>query len=88
MRVLLKLFATLGEHLPAELDGRRRLGNELSIEVPAGTTVQQVIERFQLPAGLVHLVLVNGVFVHPADRAGHGLAEGDALAMWPPVAGG
>ena len=88
MRVLLKLFASLGDHLPAEVDGRRRQGNELPLEVPSGTTVQEVIERFQLPARLVHLVLVNGAFVHPADRATHRLAEGDALAMWPPVAGG
>jgi sulfur carrier protein ThiS len=88
MRVLLKLFATLGAHLPAELDGQRRQGNELPIAVAEGTTVQQVIDRFQLPAGLVHLVLVNGAFVHPADRAARRLAEGDALAIWPPVAGG
>lgn len=88
MQVLLKLFASLGDHLPAELDGQRRRGNELPIEVAPGTTVQDVIDRFRLPQGLVHLVLVNGAFVHPADRAGHRLAEGDALAMWPPVAGG
>jgi len=88
MRVVLKLFASLGDHLPAELDGRRRQGNELPLEVVEGTTVQAVIDRFRLPAGLVHLVLVNGAFVHPADRSTLHLAEGDALAMWPPVAGG
>jgi len=88
VRVLLKLFATLGEHLPAELDGQRRRGNELPVELAEGTTVQEVIDRFRLPAGLVHLVLVNGAFVHPADRSAHRLAEGDALAIWPPVAGG
>jgi len=88
MRVVLKLFASLGDHLPVELDGRRRQGNELPLEVVEGTTVQEVIDRFRLPAGLVHLVLVNGAFVHPADRTSRRLAEGDALAMWPPVAGG
>lgn len=88
MRVQLKLFATLGEHLPLELDGHRRRGNELPIEVPEGTTVQEVIHRFSLPAGLVHLVLVNGEFIHPSHRSTHRLVEGDALAMWPPVAGG
>jgi sulfur carrier protein ThiS len=88
MRVHLKLFASLGERLPDELHGHRRQGNELAMDVPDGTAVQDVIERLQLPAGLVHLVLVNGLFVHPADRAAHRLAEGDALAVWPPVAGG
>ncbi len=88
MRVLLKLFATLGDHLPVELDGHRRRGNELPIDVAEGTTVQEVIDRFALPPGMVHLVLVNGEFIHPHARATHRLVEGDALAMWPPVAGG
>jgi len=74
VRILLKLFATLGERLPAEL--------------APGAAVQEVIDRFQLPAGLVHLVLVNGVYVPPAQRASRRLVEGDALAIWPPVAGG
>ncbi len=37
---------------------------------------------------LVHLVLVNGSFVGPEDRAARVLRAGDALAVWPPVAGG
>jgi sulfur carrier protein ThiS len=88
VRVLLKLFATLGERLPDELDGQRRRGNELPLELPEGTAVQEVIDRFRLPAPLVHLVLVNGAFVPPSERATRRLAEGDALAIWPPVAGG
>ena len=88
MRILLKLFATLGERLPDELDGQRRQGNSLVVEVPAGAAVQEVIDRFQLPPELVHLVLVNGVYVPPAQRASRRLVEGDALAIWPPVAGG
>jgi sulfur carrier protein ThiS len=41
-----------------------------------------------LPAKLVHLVLVNGHFIAPEQRALHVLAEGDVLAIWPPIAGG
>jgi sulfur carrier protein ThiS len=88
MRVLLKLFASLGERLPAELDGQKRQGNELPMEVPEGTAVQDLIDRLRLPAALVHLVLVNGAYVPPAERTTHRLAEDDALAIWPPVAGG
>jgi hypothetical protein len=33
-------------------------------------------------------VLVNGVFVPPRERESLRLAPGDALAIWPPVAGG
>jgi sulfur carrier protein ThiS len=37
---------------------------------------------------LVHLVLINGVYVPPDERATRRLAEGDVLAIWPPIAGG
>ncbi|MDT7929840.1 MULTISPECIES: sulfur carrier protein ThiS [unclassified Tepidimonas] len=83
MRITLKLFATLGDYLPA---GARF--NQVELDVPEGSTVQALIERYQLPPRLVHLVLVNGVFVPPADRAQRALAAGDVVAVWPPIAGG
>ena len=88
MRVTLKLYAMLRDHLPPEADGQRRKGNELPLDVPVGATVQGVIDRFNLPSKLVHLVLVNGVYVAPQARAGHVLAADDELAIWPPIAGG
>jgi molybdopterin converting factor small subunit len=36
----------------------------------------------------VHLVLVNGVYVPPAERLSFTPKEGDVLAIWPPIAGG
>lgn len=83
MRVTLKLFATLGDYLPA--DARF---NQVELDLEAGTTVQAVIERHNLPPKLVHLVLVNGHFVPAEERSGRALAEGDVLAIWPPIAGG
>jgi sulfur carrier protein ThiS len=50
--------------------------------------VAQLVERFALPLKLVHLVLIDGTFVPPADRAGRVLKDGETLAIWPPVAGG
>lgn len=88
MRITFKAFATLGEYLPREHAGRRRTGNELPLDVPEGTTLQAVIERFPLPRALVHLVLVNGEYILPAERAAHVLKDGDAVAIWPPIAGG
>jgi sulfur carrier protein ThiS len=41
-----------------------------------------------MPMKLVHLVLVNGVYVPPEQRATRALCEGDVLAIWPPIAGG
>lgn len=88
MRVTFKLFAMLSDHLPQQLDGRSRNGNALELDLPEGTTVQGVIDRFNLPPKLVHLVLVDGHFVPKEQRASRVLAEGDTLAIWPPIAGG
>jgi sulfur carrier protein ThiS len=47
-----------------------------------------VIRHLNLPSEHCHLVLVNGLFVAPGQREVHILKDGDALAIWPPVAGG
>ena len=69
MQITFKLFAMLADHLPAQLDGHSREGNALRLDVPEGITVQQVIDRFALPAKLVHLVLIDGRYVEPSARA-------------------
>ena len=84
MQITFKLYASLGEFLPAD----RRRGNEMPLEVPEGATISQVVAPFALPARMVHLVLVNGHFVAPAERGSRKLNEGDVLAIWPPIAGG
>ena len=84
MQITFKLYASLGEHLPPD----KRQGNQMTLEVPEGATIASVIEPFNLPMKLVHLVLVNGAFVPPDQRATRALVEGDVLAIWPPIAGG
>jgi thiamine biosynthesis protein ThiS len=84
MKVTLKLFATLTARLPAPA---RRAGL-VELELEPGTTVRALIEAQRLPPELCTLVLVNGVFVGPAQWAAQVLAEGDVLAIWPPVGGG
>ena len=84
MQITFKLFAGLTDYLPAEF----RRGNQMALEVAADAAIAQVIEPFRMPPHLVHIVLVNGVYVAPADRATRTLVEGDVLAIWPPVAGG
>ncbi len=84
LRITFKLFATLQDYLPAEA----KKTNALSLDLEPGTTVAQLVERFALPLKLVHLVLIDGTFVPPADRAGRVLKDGETLAIWPPVAGG
>ena len=84
MQITFKLYAGLTEHLPAE----RRNGNQMPLEVSPQATIADVIAPFNLPMKLVHLVLVNGVFVPPDQRATRTLQDGDTLAIWPPIAGG
>ena len=83
MKIRLKLFAALGEHLPP---GARR--NEAEVEVPEGATPVQVMDLCGVPRDQAHLVVRNGVYVPPHQRESIPLAEGDTLALWPPVAGG
>ncbi len=84
MKITFKLFASLTDYLPVAT----RRANQVELEVAPGTTISQLIEQFSLPEKLVHLVLVNGTYIDPAMRGKHGLQEGDALAIWPPIAGG
>ena len=83
MKVTIKLFALLGQYLP---DGAA--DNAAEIEVADGATASDVIRRLNLPREYCHLVLVNGLYVAPADRDAGVLSDGDVLAVWPPVAGG
>ncbi len=88
MEITLKLFATLADYLPQEIDGRKRAHNQIALDVAEGTTVQSLIDEFRLPPAMTHLVLVNGIYILPSARAAHVLLAGDALAIWPPIAGG
>lgn len=84
MKITFKLFASLQDYLPVEA----RAKNAMSLDLPDGATVQQVIERFGLPRKSCHLVLIDGHFVPPAERASRPLKDGNTLAIWPPIAGG
>lgn len=84
MIITFKLYASLTEYLPAE----QRRSNAMTLEVAEGASVAEVIAPFQLPMKLVHLVLINGHFVPPEERASRQLVAGDVLAIWPPIAGG
>ena len=84
MKVTLKLYATLSDHLPTDA----RKTNAIELDLAAGTTPAQVIADQNLPRKLCHLVLIDGVFIPPALRAQRALAEGETLAIWPPIAGG
>lgn len=84
MKITLKLFATLSDYLPDEA----RKTNQMDLQVAEHTTIDEIVSRLNLPRHLVHLVLLNGIYVPPAARPRKTMQEGDALAIWPPIAGG
>jgi thiamine biosynthesis protein ThiS len=83
MKIKFKLYAMLTDFLP-----QPSIRNETTIEIDEHTTIAQIIDQYKLPAVWVHLVLLNGVYIYPLEWHEKKLKEGDALAIWPPIAGG
>ena len=83
MKIQLKLYASLGKYLPPEAKK-----NEVIIETQNNTTVGDLLREYAVPNEMCHLVLVNGKFIPPGERDTLTFNDGDALAVWPPVAGG
>ncbi len=83
MKLIFKLYAGLGEYLPADAKSNTTL-----IDIEEQDSVLDVISQFNIPPEMIHLVLLNGVYLHPEERTTPKFNEGDSLAIWPPVAGG
>ena len=83
MPITLKLYASLASYLSA---GHAR--NEAKVVIAEGTTIEQLLDAHNVPREACHLVLLNGIFQPPGARHNARLKPGDALAVWPPVAGG
>lgn len=79
MTVTLALFAYLSSYQPDGQGGR----HPRELEIPVGTSVADVIGMLELPND-PRIVFVNGR--HASED--HILADGDRLAIFPPVAGG
>ncbi len=80
----LKLYASLGDYLPPSA---KKNMVKITLE-PGEATVMAALAKFNVPPEKCHLVLINGIFVPPGQRASHAIEEGDTIAAWPPVAGG
>ncbi len=79
MKVEVRLFATLQSYLPAGAHG-----DAVSLDLPSGATVREVVESLRIPGELACLTVVNGRDADPEQV----LAPGDELALFPPLAGG
>ncbi|KAA3634130.1 MAG: MoaD/ThiS family protein [Proteobacteria bacterium] len=83
MRIKFKLYASLGDYLPASARE-----NAVEIEVDNELSLNALLDRHGVPREMAHLVLVNGVYQGAGERDRPLLRNGDTVAVWPPVAGG
>jgi sulfur carrier protein ThiS len=84
VRMTLKLYASLTQYLPESF----RKNHAMPMEIDASATIDSILAPLGMPAASVKLVVLNGVFVPPSERAATRFADGDVLAIWPPIAGG
>jgi len=78
MEVKVRLFATLRQYLPEGAEGT------MSMNLPEGTTVGDLLARMGIPEETVKLRFVNGSHAD-VDKV---LAHGDEVGLFPPLAGG
>lgn len=71
----LNLFATLRPLLP---------GAPCDVELPDQTTVQDLVDRMNIPGDEVKLIFINGRRCELSAV----LADGDRVGIFPPVGGG
>lgn len=79
MQVHVKLFASLRYHRPG-----LGIGESFPVDLPAGATVDELVQNLALPANEVKLVYVNG----RSQSEEYVLAGGDQIGIFPPVGGG
>jgi len=82
-QIEVKLFAHLTQFMP-----QAGVKGAAPYDCANDSTVNSVLRELHVPLEHCHLVLVNGLFIHPEQRDIHSLAKGDTLAVWPPIAGG
>ena len=80
MNVQVRLFATLRKQLPAGNDGTTG-----QIDVPAGSSIADVLKKLDIPPAMASLILVDGLY--ESDKHCK-LDEGCVLSVWPPISGG
>lgn len=79
MKVEVRLFATLATYLPDDSDGRSAM-----LELTDGARVTDAVRWLGIPDDMSYVTMING-----RDAAlEQVLADGDVLALFPPLAGG
>ena len=79
MQVHVKLIATYIQHLPPGTQG-----NIATVDVPAGSTVKEVLTPFGIPLDDSSVIVLNGLTV-PLHTP---VSEGDTISAFSAIAGG
>lgn len=79
MRIRVKLYAGLCRYAPSG-----QTGEGFDLVLPAGSTAARLLHQLGVPEHAPVVVMVN----HTVVDTDHLLAEGDVVALFPPVAGG
>ncbi len=79
MMISVKLLSTYRKKLP---DGTK--GNSVSMDIPDGFSLEDVLNMFNIAFDQTNVVLVNGLT--PED--GQNLIEGDEVCVFSAIAGG
>ncbi|NMC12531.1 MAG: MoaD/ThiS family protein [Chloroflexi bacterium] len=79
MRIRVKLFATLSRFSKSEYSGA-----PFEIEIPEGTTIQDLINLLKIPAEEAKITFVNGI-TQPPDYL---IKPDDEVGIFPPIGGG
>jgi sulfur-carrier protein len=77
--IKLRLYASLAALLPSGSSG-----HSCEMEIEEGTSIEQLLDRLNIPASMPKIVFVNGL--HAKDN--HMVQTGDEIAVFPPIAGG
>lgn len=79
MKVDLRVFSGLEKFMP-----HKRFGEPLTVELPEGGTLRDLLQKTGIPEDQVFTALVDGRH-QPLD---HVLSEGERVSLFPPVGGG
>jgi molybdopterin converting factor small subunit len=80
MKIEVKTFATLRKVFPDSKEGKG------VVELPDGATIDDLLTKLGITYAQAHMVLINGQHQH--DYKAAVLKKGDAVSIFPPLAGG
>jgi len=88
MKVQVRLFAALAQHVPDSIRAHYpkgiHAGVPLEVELPEQSTLSDLVSLLGLPQDLVRVIFVNG----RARSLDYGLSPGDEVGIFPPIGGG